>query len=164
MTCMPEITPLGWLHTILGTVAIVSGIYTLARYKEITLEKRSGVIYLLTTLVTAATAFGIFQHGGFGPGHALGVATLLALAVGTVAAKTAVFGGLSRHFQALSYSATLLFHCIPAITDGLMRLPIGDPVVTSVEDPLLKKCYLVLAVLFLIGISLQLRWISRHDA
>lgn len=161
---MPEITPLGWLHTILGTVAIVSGIYTLAKYKEITPQTRSGVVYLLTTLVTAGSAFGIFQHGGFGPGHALAVATFLALATGTVAAKTNLFGKLSRYMQAISYSATLLFHSIPAVTDGLLRLPVGDPVLTSIDDPFLKKCYLVLAVILLIGVSLQLRWISRQDA
>ena len=64
----------------------------------------------------------------------------------------------------MSYTATLLFHCIPAVTDALMRLPVGDPVLTSIEDPLLKKCYLVLLVLFLVGVSLQLRWISRQGS
>jgi hypothetical protein len=43
-----------------------------------------------------------------------------------------------------------------------MRLPVGDPVLTSIEDPILKMCYLVLLVLFLLGISLQLRWIYRQ--
>jgi hypothetical protein len=64
--------------------------------------------------------------------------------------------------QAVSYSATLLFHSIPAVTDGLMRLPVGDPALTSIEDPILKMCYLALLVLFLLGISLQLRWIYRQ--
>ena len=90
--------------------------------------------------------------------------TLLALAVGTVAATTELFGSFSRYVQAISYSATLLFHCIPAVTDGLLRLPIGDPVLTSIEDPILKACYLGLLVLFLIGVSLQLRWIHRQPA
>ena len=74
------------------------------------------------------------------------------------------FGKLSRHVQAVCYSATLLFHCILAVTDGLMRLPVGNPVLTSIEDPILKMCYLGLLVLFLIGISLQLRWIHRDPA
>jgi len=64
--------------------------------------------------------------------------------------------------QAISYSATLLFHCIPAVTDGLLRLPVGNPVLTSLGDPILRICYLVLLLLFLVGISLQLRWISRQ--
>jgi len=158
---MPEIIPLGWFHTAMGVIALISGGFTLARFKEISLQTRSGQIYLATTLVTAGTALAIFQRGEFGPGHALAVMTLLALAVGTVAAKTRLFGKFSRYVQAISYSATLLFHCIPAITDGLLRLPVGDPVLTSIEDPILKVCYLALLVLFLVGISLQLRWIHR---
>ena len=76
---------------------------------------------------------------------------------------TTLFGRFSRYVRAVSYSATLLFHCIPAITDALLRLPIGDPVLTSIEDPVLKLCYLVLLVLFLVGAILQLRWIHRQQ-
>lgn len=156
---MPEMIPLGWFHTLMGVTALISGVFTLARYKEILLQRSSGKIYLVATLITAGTALAIFQRGEFGPGHALAAMTLLALAVGTVAATTKVFGKLSRYVQAIGYSATLLFHCIPAVTDGLLRLPVGNPVLTSIEDPILKMCYLVLLVLFLLGISLQLRWI-----
>ena len=161
---MPEIIPLGWFHTGMGIIALSSGGFTLARYKEISLRPRSGQIYLATTLITAGTALGIFQHGAFTPAHSLAVMTFVALVVGTVAATTKLFGRLSRYVQAVSFSATLLFHCIPAVTDGLLRLPVGNPVLTSIEDPILKMCYLVLLVLFLVGISLQLRWIYRQPA
>ena len=161
---MPEMIPLGWFHTILGIIALVSGVVTLVKYKEISLQRRSGQLYLAATLITAGTALFIFQRGEFGPGHALGVLTLLALATGAIAEKLKPIGKWSRHLQALSYSATLLFHCLPAVTDGLMRLPLGNPVVTSFEDPLLKTCFLVLLVMFLVGITLQMRWIQRQPA
>lgn len=161
---MPEIIPLGWFHTAIGIIALVSGGFTLTRHKEILLRTRSGQIYLVTTLITAGTALAIFQHGTFGPAHGLAVMTLGALATGTIAATTNLFGKASRYVQAFSFSATLLFHCIPAVTDGLMRLPVGNPVLTSIEDPILKMCYLALLVLFLVGVSLQLRWIYRQPA
>ena len=161
---MPEIIPIGWFHTVIGVIALTSGGFTLARFKEISPQTRSGQIDLAATLITAGTALAIFQRGEFGPGHALAVMTLLALAVGTVAAKTTLFGKLSRYVQAVSYSATLFFHCIPAVTDGLLRLPVGDPVLTSIGDPILKVCYLGLLVIFLVGVSLQLRWIYRQPA
>ncbi len=159
---MPEITALGWFHTAMGIIALVSGAVTLFRYKEIDPKNRSAQIYLATTLVTAGTALAIFQHGGFGPAHGLAVLTLAALVVGMAAATLRLFGKLSRYVQALSFSATLLFHCIPAVTDALMRLPVGNPVVTSLEDPLLRGSYLTLLILFLVGVSLQLRWVYKQ--
>ena len=159
---MPDIIPLGWFHTVIGVVALFSGGFALAKYKEITLQTRSGQIYLSATLITAGTALAIFQHGVFGPAHGLAVMTLVALAIGTVAATTQLFGNFSRYLRAISYSVTLLFHSIPAVTDGLMRLPAGNPVLTSIEDPVLRMCYLGLLVLFLIGVTLQLRWIYRQ--
>ena len=161
---MPEIIPLGWLHTAMGIIALISGVVALVKYKEITPQTRSGQIYLVTTLITAGTALAIFQHGAFGPAHGLAVMTLAALAVGTVASTTNLFGKLSRYVRAVSYSATLLFHSIPAVTDSLMRLPVGDPVLTSIEDPVLKMCYAALLFLFLVGVSLQLRWVYRQRA
>lgn len=161
---MPEIIPLGWFHTLMGVVALLSGAYTLVKFKEILLQTRSGQIYLATTLLTAVTALFIFQRGEFGPGHALAVMTLLALAVGTVAATSKLFGKWSRYLQALSYSATLLFHCVPAVTDGLLRLPVGDPVLTSLTDPVFKILYLGLLLAFLVGVTFQLRWIHRQPA
>ena len=161
---MPEMTALGWFHTAIGITALFSGGFALARYKEITLQSRSGQIYLATTLITAGTALAIFQRGEFGPGHGLAVMTLAALVVGTVAATMKPFGKLSRHVQAVSYSATLLFHSLPAVTDGLLRLPVGDPVLTSLEDPILKMCFLGLLALFLVCISLQFRWIRRQPS
>ena len=159
---MPEITALGWFHTAIGITALVSGFYTLAKRKEFTLQFRASQIYLLATLITAVTALGIFQHGSFGAAHGLAVLTLVGLTVGTLAATTGIFGKLSRYVQAAGFSATLLFHLIPAITDFLLRLPAGDPFLTSIEDPILKMSYLVLLVLFLLGLSLQFVWIRRQ--
>jgi hypothetical protein len=59
----------------------------------------------------------------------------------------------------VSYSATLLFHSISAVTDALLRLPVGNPVLESIEDPVFTALYLALLILFLVGVSLQLRWI-----
>ena len=159
---MPEIIAIGWFHTGMGIIALFSGGFTLVRFKEISLQTRSGQVYLATTFITACTALAIFQRGEFGPGHGLAVMTLLALAVGTVAAIKKPFGKWSRHVQAVSYSATLFFHSLPAVTDGLLRLPVGDPILTSIDDPILKTCFLGLFVIFLVGVGLQLRWIHQN--
>ena len=107
---MPEITLLGWFHTVIGITALASGFYTLVKRKEITLQFRAGQIYLVATLITALSALGIFQHGNFGAAHGLAILTLIGLLIGTLAATTGIFGKFSRYVQAAGYSATLLFH------------------------------------------------------
>jgi uncharacterized membrane protein len=155
------LTILGVFHTAIALVAVVCGFIALARDKEISPHNRLGQAYLLLTLVTALTAFGIFQHGGFGPPHVVAVLTLVALAVGIVAARSHVFGRASRYVQTISYSATVLFHMIPAITETSTRLPPGAPLVPSQDAPVLLIANLALLILFLAGATLQVQWLRR---
>lgn len=159
---MPEITLLGWIHTIIAIIALVAGFYTLAVYKVITPDQRTGKVYLVCTLIAAVTALMIYKHGGFGPAHGLAVLTLLALVGGIVVTEIPIFARIAKYLQAFCFSGTLLFHMIPAITDGLLRLPVGDPVLTNPHDPLLQKFYLAFLVIFLVGYVLQFRWLKRQ--
>ncbi len=161
---MPEISLLGWFHTGIAIIALVAGFYSLAKFKFILLEHKTSKIYLICTFIAAASALAIYRHGGFGAAHGLAVLTLLALAVGTIAAKTGLFGKLSSYIQAMSYSATLLFHMIPAITDGLMRLPTDAPIVTNIEDPLLKNFYLLFLILYIVGVGAQFLALRKRNS
>jgi uncharacterized membrane protein len=151
----------GAFHTAIGLVALFCGFIALARDKEISTKNRLGQVYLGTTLITAVTALGIFHHGGWGPPHVLAVLTLVALGVGTVAATSPLFGWASRYVQAISYSSTILFHMIPGVTESSTRLPPGAPLVASRDSPVLQAVYLVLLAAFLVGITLQVRWLRR---
>ena len=160
---MPDISLFGWFHTIIAIVALISGLYSFLRFRLIEFQQPSGRIYLLCTLIAAATALGIYRHGGFGPAHGLAVLTLLALVVGGIAERTRVFRGLSPYIQAMCYSGTYLFHMIPAITDGLMRLPVSAPIVTNPEDPLLRGFYLAFLGIYVVGLIAQLVWLRNRS-
>jgi len=43
---MPEMTMLGWFHTVLGVVAVLSGFYTIYKYRVISVEEGSGRLYV----------------------------------------------------------------------------------------------------------------------
>jgi len=161
---MPEITLLGWFHTALGVFALLSGVYALARYKVIAFSQLPGKLYLICTLVVALSALGIYNQGGFGIAHILAVLTLLAVLVGAIAEKTKVFRQFSPYLQAVSYSATFLFHMIPAITDGLRRLPVDDPVITSFADPLLGKFYMAFLIIYVVGVALQMLYLRKNQS
>ena len=159
---MPEMTILGWFHTVLGVLAVLSGFYTLYKYKIISTEESSGRLYVLVTLLVAGSALGIYNQGGFGIAHVLAVLTLIALAGGYIMEKIKWFGSFSKYFQALGYTSTLLFHMIPAITDFLRRLPLGDPFIDSFEDPLLLNFHTAFLVIYLVGLVTQMVWLKRQ--
>ena len=158
---MPEMTLLGWFHTILGVGAVLTGFYTLLKYKVISLEEFTGKLYLFLTLIVAGSALGIYNQGGFGIAHILAVLTLIALLGGLIMEKLKLFGSFSKYFQALGYTSTFLFHMIPAITDFLRRLPVGDPFIDSFEDPLLMNFHLSFLLIYFIGIVTQMLWLKR---
>jgi len=161
---MPEITAFGWFHTVVAILAVLTGIYTLAKHKLVESTRFDGKIYLLLTLVSASTALGIYKHGGFGIAHGLAVLTILAVLIGGVAEKTRLFGKRSQYVQAIFYTATMLFNMIPAITETLLRLPVGAPMVTSLKDPLLQGFHLAFIVAYLVGLGLQIRILRKSSA
>lgn len=161
---MTGLTTLGLFHTLVSLIALACGIAALVRSREISPRDRLGQIYLLGTIISAATGLGIFQHGGFGPPHVLSLMTLAALAIGTVAALTSVFGRASRYVQAFAYSTTIFFHLIPGITETSTRLPRGAPLVASPEAPELRVVALILLIALAIGLTFQLRWLRRMQS
>ena len=159
---MPEMILLGWIHTIIAIIALIAGYYTLAVHKVIEPEQTTGKVYLICTFLAAVTALMIYQRGTFGPAHGLAVLTLLALAGGLLVTRISAFSKIAQYFRAFCFSGTLLFHMIPAITDGLLRLPVGDPVLTDFEAPLLKMFYLAFVVVFVVGWILQCFWLKKN--
>ena len=158
------LSPLGAIHTAISLVALVAGIIALARDKEILAQTALGKTYIWATVLTCLTGFGIFQHGGFGKPHALGVITLLVLALAMLAARTTLFGRASRYVETISYTMTFFFHLIPGFTETFTRLPAGAPLFANPDDPALQRTIGVVFVLVLIGIGLQVRRLRAAGA
>ncbi|HSI46643.1 MAG TPA: hypothetical protein VLA61_00065 [Ideonella sp.] len=151
------LTSIGVVHTAISLVALVTGVWALARDREISPRSGLGRTYLWTTIFTCLTGFFIFQHGGFGKPHALGIITLLVLALATVAGRTTLLGRSSRYVETISYSLTLFFHFVPGLTETFTRLPAGSPVFSSPDDPGLQKVVGVFFLAFLVIATLQVR-------
>lgn len=158
------LTQLGVIHTAISLVAVVAGAIALIRDHEITPANTIGKVYIVTTVLTCLTGFGIFQHGGFGKPHVLGIITLVVLAVAWIAGHSALFGRASKYIETVAYSMTFLFHMIPGITETTTRLPLGAPLLPDADAPELQKATAVLFVLFLIGAGLQVRRIRAQRA
>ena len=160
---MPPMTWLGWFHTIMGVIAIITAASALYRHKIIRASDASGRAYLLITLVVAGSALAIYNQGGFGVGHILAVLTLTALLVGYLLETLKPFGKWSVYLQTGAYTATVLFHMVPAITDFLRRLPVGDPFVESLDAPLVQSFHAAFLAAFVVGVLAQWMWLKRTD-
>ncbi len=156
------LSPMGILHTIIGIVAIVSGVLLLIKTKRIDSYSRLGKTYLIATLITASSALTIFKHGGFNTAHALGILTILAVFSGFVVERTTWFGNFKKYAVNLCYSATMLFHMLPTATEILTRFPMGNPLVTSLEAPLLQKTFLVILIIFVVLLAFQMLWLKKR--
>lgn len=158
------LTSLGIIHTAISLVAVVTGIIILVREHRIRYATGAGRLYFHATVLTCLTSLGIYQHGGFGKPHVLALITLLTLAIARVAITKAWFGRRSAVVEMLAYSATMLFHFIPALTETGTRLPFGAPFFANADDPLLKALTGGLVLVFLVGATLQVLWLGRQGA
>ena len=149
------LTPLGIFHTAVSLVAVLAGLISLIHHQAISPRSRLGRVYVVATVVTCLTAFGIFQHGGFGKPHAAAVITLGVLAVAGMARLTDVFGRASPYVETIGYSFTFFVHLIPGLTETATRLPHGAPLLSSPDDPRLQAAIGVLFVVFLLCAALQ---------
>ena len=152
------LTPLGVFHTVISLVAVAAGAVAVVRDGKITWNNQVGKIYVISTVIVCLTGFGIFQHGGFGKPHILGIITLVVLGVAYGAhEKNKWFGRFSPYIETVSYSLTLFFHIVPAITETATRLPLGAPLAASPEDEGIKMAIGICFLLFLVGATLQVR-------
>jgi hypothetical protein len=160
---MLGLTTLGIIHTAISLIAVGAGIVALARDKQIIGRNRVGRLYIWTTVVTCVTGFPIMQHGGFGKPHATGIITLLTLVIAWQAGRGKWFGGATRYVEVVSYSATFLFHMIPAFVETSTRLPVGAPLVTNRDGREVQVVTGILFALFLVGATLQLRRLRKEE-
>lgn len=158
---MPPMTWLGWFHTIMGVIAIITAASALYQHRIIRASDALGRAYLFITLAVAVSALAIYNQGGFGVAHILAVLTLTALLAGYLLETLAPFGKWSVYLQTGAYTATVLFHMIPAITDFLRRLPVGDPFVDSLDAPLVQSFHLLFLGAFVVGVLAQWVWLTR---
>ena len=152
---MLGLTALGTVHTAISLIALAAGFVALARYLEISMASTSGKVFVAGTALSCLTGFGIFQHGGFGNPHILGVVTLIVLAVVLAAEYRNAFGRLSRYVRTVGYSLAFFFHFIPGTVETLTRLPAGAPYLANPDDPKAQPIVGFFFLLFLIGATLQ---------
>ncbi|MDB2534997.1 hypothetical protein N9X70_02985 [Gammaproteobacteria bacterium] len=159
-----DISFIGWIHTLIALIAILSGAYSLKKYTIIETKNFSAKVFIVATIIAAITALLIYKRG-FGVGHLLAIITLLAVIFGYINERGLFFGFLTPYFQTVSYSALFLFHMIPGITEILRRFPLDNPIVidSNVDHPILISFYITFFISYLIITTNQIIWLQKRD-
>ena len=158
---MNSLSTVGWFHTIAGMAAIIIGIYLISKFKLINSKLNLGKIYLILTVITAATSLMIFNNGGFNLAHLLGVFALLGIFLGLLFEHKEFFG-LSKYFQAICYTGTMLCHLIPGISEVFTRFPPSQPIANSIFDPILLASFGIFFLIFLTTVFFQVRHLRNN--
>jgi uncharacterized membrane protein len=118
---------IGILHTAFALIALATGLAIFTIAKGTRLHRVIGYVYVISMLGLNLTALTIYRlFGGFGPFHALAIASLVTLAAGFIPVFTRRPKGtwLHRHYEWIlwSYVGLVAAACSELIT----RLPVFD--------------------------------------
>ena len=158
------ISYIGWFHTILGSAAIIVGLYLLAKDRFIFMNTKLTNFYLLSTFFTCASSFFLYAAtGSFNTAHMLSVVTILAIFFALFLQKFNLFGFLTVYLKQLALTGTVFFSMLPTTAEVLQRLPPNDPFASSIEDPLVQSFYMAYVGIFGIFGIYQIIRIYRED-
>ena len=158
------ISYIGWFHTILGSAAIIVGLYLLVKDRFIFMNTKLTNFYLLSTFFTCASSFFLYAAtGSFNTAHMLSVVTILAIFFALVLQKFNLFGFLTVYLKQHALTGTVFFSMLPTTAEVLQRLPPNDPFASSIEDPLVQSFYMAYVGIFGIFSIYQIIRIYRVD-
>jgi hypothetical protein len=160
---MPHpLSSLGAVHTILSLVPVIAGLLAFRRHGNIDPASGLGKIYQAGMIASVGTAFGLSSTGGFNPGHALGLLTLLVMAVATIAPRIALLGRAAAYVQVGLMSFSFMLLLVPGTNETLSRLPAGHPIGHGPDSPPVKLALACVFALFLLGTGYQMLRLRRR--
>ena len=158
------ITYMGWFHTIVGTPAILAGLYLLISDRFIYLDKGLAKFYLVTTVITSLSSLFIFKAtGAFNMAHLTSVIIILATLFAYILHKKSIFGFLNIYLKQLALTGTIFFSMLPTTVEVLKRVPPSNPLASSIEDPLVLNFYISYIVIFGVFAFYQMFKISKGE-
>jgi len=158
------ITYMGWFHTIVGTPAIVAGLYLLLRDRFVYIDKDLAKFYLIATVITSASSLFIFRAtGAFNMAHFTSVIIILAALFAYILHKKSIFGSLNIYLKQLALTGTVFFSMLPTTFEVLKRVPPSNPLASSIEDPIVQNFYMSYVVIFGIFAAYQIFKISKGE-
>jgi hypothetical protein len=159
-----HLSTVGYVHTFFGLVGVVLAFYMLIRHRKIDPKSSAGMAYFVAVTVSCILVFALPRNPpdlNPVPGYVLTLLTLTCLFLGFFIRFIRIRA--SRFLEVLGLSGSLFFSMVPAINETLTRLPVGAPLASSPQDPLVLKSLGVLAILFVALCVAQIAHIRKSE-
>ncbi|MBD9478957.1 hypothetical protein [Pseudoxanthomonas sp. PXM02] len=153
------ISPIGWLHTLGSLPALPLAIYMLVKHGRIIPETIAGRAYFWFMLMGVLTVYPVAHQPA---SSIVATITLVFLLIGYGIALWRPAKRLWVYLQTISTSITVFLLMVPTVSESLRRLPVGDPLVTDLKDPLLLGVQGALFLTLIVGIPLQMRALYKQ--
>jgi len=159
-------TTLTFVHVVLSLIGIFSGI--VVAYGLLTGKRLDGwtALFLATTVATSVTGF-LFPFHKFLPSHAIGIVSLIALAIVIFARYLRQLAGAWRRTYAITAIIALYLNVFVLITQAFMKVPALKAMApTQSEPPFLVAQLICMAIFVVLGIfaAIKFRGESVHPA
>ena len=138
------------VHVALSLIGIVSGVIVLYGMVRATRLDGWTALFLATTVLTSVTAF-FFPSTSFGPGHVVGVLSLVVLAAAIVALYFFRLAGPWRWIYIVGAVLALYLNVFVAVVQAFQKLPPLAP--TQSEPPFLIAQLVVMAICIVLGVA-----------
>ncbi|MGH6751963.1 MAG: hypothetical protein ACREO0_05275 [Pseudoxanthomonas sp.] len=155
------ISPLGWLHTLGSLPAIPLAAYMLVKHGRIVPETRAGRAYFWFMLLGVLTVYPIAHQP---VSSIVATVTLAVLLLGYGISRGSMAKRFGKYIEAISLSLSVFLLMVPTVSESLRRLPVGNPLVTDLKDPLLLGVQGALFLALIVGIPLQMRALYKRKA
>jgi hypothetical protein len=152
------------VHVALSLIGIVSGLVVL--YGLLTGRPLGGwtALFLATTILTSITGFPLAPFG-FDPARAVGVVSLVLLALAVAALYLFRLAGAWRQVYVGSAIAALYLNVFVGVVQAFQKLPFLQPLApTQSEPPFLVAQVAVLALFIVLGIVAVIRFHPEREA
>ncbi|WP_018971961.1 hypothetical protein [Rudaea cellulosilytica] len=153
------ISPLGWLHTLGSLPAIPLAAYMLIKYGRIVPETSAGRAYFWFMLLGVLTVYPIAHQP---ISSIIATITLVVLLLGYGISRWPTANRFGKYIETISLSISVFLLMVPTVSESLRRLPVGNPLVTDMKDPLLLGAQGALFLILIIGIPLQIRALYKR--
>jgi hypothetical protein len=155
--------PLVFIHTLISLVGIVTGLVVLRDLWRNDRADRWTNWFLVTTILTSASGF-ILPAAKFMPSHAVGVLSLVILAIACYARYAKRMAGIWRTGYVLTAVAALYFNVFVLVVQLFLKVPALHELAPNQNEPPFGIAQAVVLVAFIAAGVFALRRFHPMDA